>query len=354
MIRTYPALGGLVADWNQLAHDAGTPFLTHEWLSCWWSAFGRGDPVWMVLHGTDGSLRAGACLQPMRGGWLACAANVHSGDWDVLARDEAARAELWAAVTRLGANRIHLQAMPERAEGTRLACEELERAGYRTVRVPGPFCPWLALPASWEELLATVSSRLRAEVRRRRRMLSQEGSLTFRSVAAGPTLDEDLETFLKLEASGWKGRSGTAILSRPETERLYRGFARAAAAEGWLRLHFLELDGEAIAAKYGCAFAGGGTFMKSGFSEAYRRQSPGVLLLTEVLRSSIEEGLHAYDFLGDPDRYKTSWTSELHPRVKVFAYRGGARLGYHYRKTLRPLLKSVRDGVSRRSPSRRT
>lgn len=353
MISTYAELGPLVADWDRLALDARTPFMTHAWLSCWWKAFGRGDPIWVVLRDTDGSLRAGAFLHRM-GGKLASSANVHNGDWNVLARDEDARAELWAAVAQLGGSRVHLQGMPEHGEDKRSVCEELERAGYHVVRVPGPFCPWLALPSSWEELIGAVSGGLRSQLRRRRRALEREGSLAFRTVVAGPTLDEDLDSFFKLEASGWKGRSGTALLSEASTERLYRGFAHAAAKEGWLRLNLLELDGTLIAASYDCAYAASAFLLKTTFSEPHGRLSPGLVLLAEVLRSSIEEGLQSYDFLGDPDVYKTRWTSELRPRGQVFAYRRGARLGYDYRKTLRPLLRFVRNRATRRSSKRHT
>lgn len=341
-VRTYTELGSLAADWDRLALDSGTVFTTHEWLSCWWSAFGHGQPSWTVLHDGDGSLRAGAFLC-RTGGRLSAAANVHSGDWDVLARDEHARAELWAAVARQGASRIHLQGLFEESQSARSVCEELDRAGCSTVRVPGPFCPWLELPATWEELIGSVSSGLRSQVGRRRRMLERAGAVTFRTVTGGPTFADDLDTFLALEASGWKSKTGTAILSDPATERLYREFARAAADRGWLRLYFLELDGRAIAADYGCAYAGHGVFVKTGFDETHSRLSPGLVLRAEVLRSSIEEGLSGYDFLGEPDDYKTRWTSQVRPRVRIFAYRGAARPGYVYRKTVRPLLKSARD-----------
>lgn len=71
----------------------------------------------MVLHDSDGSLRAGACLQARRGNGLAWAADELSGDWDVLARDVPARQELWAAIIGRGARRIHLQGMAAHAAG---------------------------------------------------------------------------------------------------------------------------------------------------------------------------------------------------------------------------------------------
>jgi len=347
-IRTYTDVGPFVDEWNRLALDAGTPFMTGEWLSAWSNAFGHGRCHWTVLHDGNGSIRAGACLRRTRLGKLASTTNDHGHDWEILARDPQARAELWSALVRDGAGRIQLGGMLEHADGARFVSEELERAGYRVLRLPGPFSPWLTLPASWDELMQNVSSSLRAQVGRRRRMLEREGTVTFRVGGSSATLARDLEIFLALEASGWKGRSGTAITSKASTNRLYREFARGAAAQGWLRLYFLELDGEAIAADYGCALAGTGVFIKTGFNEDHGRLSPGLMLRAEVLRSSIEEGLAGYDFLGQPDSYKTRWTSEVRPRVQIFAYRGIARPGYVYRKTLRPMLKSVRDRMTAR------
>jgi CelD/BcsL family acetyltransferase involved in cellulose biosynthesis len=351
MIRTRSELGPHVAAWDRLALVAGSPFMTHAWLSCWWSAFGAGEPIWLVALDADDSLRAGALLY-RRAGRLAAAANVHSGDWDALARDEDSRAALWAAALDIGVNRIHLQGMPASPQGTRALRETLERRGYRVLSVAGPHSPWLALPGGWEDLLATLGSSLRRQVGRRRRMLEREGSVVFRTVAGGPTLDRDLGMFLALEAAGWKGRAGTAILSNASTERLYRDFARLAAARGWLRLHLLELEGTLIAASYDCAFAGRAYLLKTTYSETHARLSPGLVLLADVLRSSIGEGLCSYDFLGGPDAYKTRWTSELHPRQQIFAYRGIARPGLVYRKRLRPLLKAARGRIIAGSPRR--
>ncbi len=333
-MRTHRELGSLVEAWDRLAHDAGTPFLTHAWLSCWWSAFGSGDPQWVTLSDDDGSLRAGAFVHRARGRLAACA-NVHSGDWDALARDDEARSELWEALAGLGAQRVHLQAMDEHRSGVGPACASLREAGYRVLCVPGPFCPWMSLPGSWEELIASVSGGLRQQVKKRERGLEREGTVVFRTVRDGPTLEDDLDAFLKLEAAGWKGEAGTAILSTPSTERLYRDFARAAAQRGWLRLGLLELDGTLIAASYDCAFAGNAYLLKTTFSEAHGHLSPGLVMLARVLDSLIGERVGSYDFLGDPDTYKTRWTDERRPRAQVFAYRGVARPGYVYRGRLR-------------------
>src|SRR2546425_1255511 len=112
MIHVYSQLGPLVAHWNRLARDLGSIFCTHEWLSCWWRAFGHGDPRWLVLQDSDGSLCAGALLLAARGR-LSSAANIHSGAWDAVARDDDALGELWSALAHQRAARVRLAGMLE-------------------------------------------------------------------------------------------------------------------------------------------------------------------------------------------------------------------------------------------------
>jgi CelD/BcsL family acetyltransferase involved in cellulose biosynthesis len=341
--------------WNVLAGSAGSPFLTVEWLTAWWRAFGSGRFTCLALRDGRGALRAGACCRRLAGGRLAAAANAHTGDWDVVAADPQARRALWQALAGLGAGAVHLPGIRSRASLDE-ADQELRASGYSTVRAAGIRSPYLELPASWEELLASVSRNHRSQLRRQRRGLEREGRLVFRTTVGGDEeLERDLAAFFRVESSGWKSGAGTAILSDPRTERLYSDFAKAAAAAGWLRLHLLELDGVPVAADLSCAFAGGVFLIKTGFDERYRRLSPGLVLRGEALRSAVQEGARFYDFLGGPDGYKLRWTTELRPRAAVRAYRGARRPLVLYHARLRPALKAgvVRAGELKGGLARR-
>ena len=328
-------------EWNALAATQRSPFLTVEWLTAWWDSFGDGEPEVLTIR-ENGTLRAAALLG-RDGTRLTAPANDHSGDWDALAADDDARSRVWEQVARLGMPKLALPAMHE-AVAERLARQVLRPAGYRVVAERGPESPYLDLPGTYDDLLASKSRNFRSQLGRRRRGLEREGELVFRTTRGGPDLDRDLDEMLRVEAAGWKSSEGTAILSDSRTQRLYRSFAHAAAERGWLRLHLLEIDGRAIAADYSCVFAGGEFLFKTGFDEEWSRLSPGLVLRGEVLRRAIEEGLGFYDFLGGPDHYKLRWTDELRTRVTLRAFRGPRGLGpYVYRSRIRPVLKAVRD-----------
>ncbi|HEX8204579.1 MAG TPA: GNAT family N-acetyltransferase [Solirubrobacteraceae bacterium] len=349
------AFASLRDEWNDLAAEEPTPFLTHEWFTSWWNAYGSGELVTAVIRDHEGRLRAAACLVRTRLGGLGAPANPHTGDWDVVGRDEDAREELWQAIATWGGGaRVTL---PYLREGSR-SLEDARRAfvgRYRVQVVPGPRSPYLELPESYEALMAAASRNMRSQVGRRARQLEKAlGELRLRTITGGDELDGALDTLFTLEASGWKARAGTAILHEPGAERLYRDFARAAAERGWLRVYLLEAGGEPLAGDFGIALGGVGFLLKTGFDEAHGRLSPGLVLRGEVLRASIEEGLRGYDFLGPDDDYKLRWTPTVRPRVTLRAFRGPAGLpaaAWHGR--LRPGLKRARDAAQRLRESRR-
>ena len=244
-------------------------------------------------------------------------------------------------IARLGPRRMKLTPLHE--PGADLACDALHARGYRVIRSTAQLRPYLPLPDSWDDLLASLSHKLRWQWRRGRRGLEQDGGFAVRTTSGGAGLDRDLELFLELESSGWKGREGTAILNDPRAERLYREFAVQAARQGWLRLSIMESAGLPVAAALGCVFAGKAFRLKSGFDERRASDSPGLVLVGEELRRSIEDGLHEYDFLGAAQPHKLRWGAMTRRLVTVHAYRGATTLpAYAVRGKVRPALGRLR------------
>jgi CelD/BcsL family acetyltransferase involved in cellulose biosynthesis len=165
-----------------------------------------------------------------------------------------------------------------------------------------------------------LSRNRRRSLRRGLRHLEAEGAVTFDVHTGLSGLDDALEELFLVEASGWKGRRGTAIASNPHTRRFYTDVARWAAARGWLRVATLRLDGRAIACDYSIAFDGAWYSLKSGYDEDYRRCGPGALLLREQLRHCFDEGIKSLDLLGTEDAFKASWTERSCQRARLHAF----------------------------------
>jgi CelD/BcsL family acetyltransferase involved in cellulose biosynthesis len=341
-------LRALAAEWNPLATAVPSPFLTTEWLASWEDAFGGPAPSGLVLRDGQGALAAGAWLPRPRPD-LHQEAIEHLGDWDVVARDDDARAAVWRALLETTPSRVSLPGLVSVEASTAIARGELEAAGYRLIERPGYPSPHLTLPATTDELMASVSRNLRSQSGRRRRALEREGELRLRTVTGGDELPAALDAFLALEAAGWKGREGSAVLAHPEAERHLRRFAADAAASGVLRMYLLELGGRLVAADYGAAIGGTGFLFKTTYDEELHRLSPGLVLRAEVLRASIEEGLGAYDFLGGAETYKMQWGAVLRPRVELVAYRGPRQLAtWAWLARVRPAIVPLAKRLLRR------
>jgi CelD/BcsL family acetyltransferase involved in cellulose biosynthesis len=352
LLTTVTELEDIAVEWNALALAGGSPFTTVAWLSSWWEAYGRGSLTVVILRDQDGRLMAGLpCRRVSRSIWAATA-NLESGRWGAVASSARAERLVWRAVTRFGVAGLRLEGLLEDDDATAVAHAELTGAGYRVVRTRGPSSPYLALPSTPDALLASLSRGMRKQLRRSRRELGARGELRFRVVRSRPDLGTALDQVLRLEGSGWKARAGTAILSNPALEELYRGFAVRAADRGWLRLYLLELDGQPIAAAFGCVFGNVGHLMKAGFDESLAVHSPGTLLLWETLQACIDEGLSGCDLLGGADRYKLRWTDTVRPRVGLRAYRGARTFPEAlYWRNGRPALRWVARHTIRRISS---
>jgi CelD/BcsL family acetyltransferase involved in cellulose biosynthesis len=123
-----------------------------------------------------------------------------------------------------------------------------------------------------------ISGRHAKELRRLERRLAERGTLEFEELpsngAVGPWMDE----FLALEASGWKGREGTAIGQSASDRAYFEELAAAAHAEGRLQCLALRLNGAAIAMKLNVFAHDQGFALKIAYDERFAKFSPGVLL----------------------------------------------------------------------------
>lgn len=103
-----------------------------------------------------------------------------------------------------------------------------------------------------------------------------------------------VSVFLRLEASGWKGRQGTAMASRPSHAEFFTALCDNFRAQGRLQLLALEAGGRTVAMKCNLA-AGPGLFcFKIAQDCKLDRFSPGVRLERENVRLFHEERDEAF------------------------------------------------------------
>jgi len=133
-------------------------------------------------------------------------------------------------------------------------------------------------------LETSLSGKKRKELRRQASRLAELGAVTVERHTDTDGLAEWCDAFLALEASGWKGKAGSALANHASTAHLFRDSLQGAAERGRLERLALTLDGRPIAMLASFLTPPGAYSFKTAFDESYSRFSPGVLLQTENLR----------------------------------------------------------------------
>jgi hypothetical protein len=128
----------------------------------------------------------------------------------------------------------------------------------------------------------TVSAGRRKEMRRQRRRLEELGPVTFVSASNPDDIAAALKDFLVLEASGWKGVAGTAIVDDPAIKAFVQTAVTALAAQGGARVDRMMLDGRAVAATLTLQSGHTAWCWKIAYNEGMSKFSPGVQIACEL------------------------------------------------------------------------
>lgn len=122
------------------------------------------------------------------------------------------------------------------------------------------------------------------ELRRQRHRLEEHGAVSFAVARRPDDIKHALETFLQLEASGWKGKRGTALLQDAGDATFIRRAVPALAETAQCEIVTLRTGATAIAAGIVLRHQDRAFFFKLGIDERFAKYSPGVQLTLDLTR----------------------------------------------------------------------
>jgi CelD/BcsL family acetyltransferase involved in cellulose biosynthesis len=333
------ALTRIAPEWDRLAVKVGVPFVAHAWVDAWWLAFGAGRELRVCTARREGQL-VGALPLVARGRVLSSATNAHTPVFAPLGADDAVEAVADAASIDHHRSLV-VTHLPSGGTAAHILADASLRAGRLTWIEPGQLSPLVDTSGEVDDYHGRLARHTRRELLRLRRKLEAEQSAVVRTLATPSDLGTQLDAFFALEARGWKGRRGTAIISSERTTAFYRAVAAGFAERGELRISTIEADGRLIAFDLGLVSAGRLWVLKGSYDEAYRRYAPGLLLLLAEIERAFELGLDAVELLGDAEPYKRKFATDFRPHCAVHSHR--RRLvpiaWLSYRRLARPVLR---------------
>ncbi len=214
----FSAMGGA---WDTLVSAAAgaNTFLTHPWLHTWWVSYRPEASLCIVLAERDGTLAGIAPMMRMRdaglGGVLRSLRFLGDGTSETdhmnfIVRNDDRQdilGSLLEAVNQLPWDIAHVNQIPESSPNAEQFLQYAQSKRWLVSTRHSP-CPRRALPSRFDEVMASLPSRLRTAIRSARRDMERAHKVEFGYVSKLEELSEALEVLYRNHGGRWHMASG--------------------------------------------------------------------------------------------------------------------------------------------------
>ena len=315
--------------WDALVAETtgATVFQTYEWFECWWKAFGNQHRLFLVTL-WDGETLAGiAPLMLVQHFGLRQIEFIGSSNADyqdfVLGKRNAELLPLlvrYLYEQRDAWDILVLRNVPTDSPTFALLPEMMRSFGLGATDHERVACPTIEIssrPAEIRRLLDGYSWR------RRMKQMQRHGELAYMRCSTAEQVDRYLPQFFEQYVERRRDSAAAEIFRRPAVRAFFDTLAKSLLPRGWLHFSVLECAGQPVAFHFGFEFGGRLYWYKPSFDPGVARLSPGTVLLSYLIRDSLESGLQELDFTvgAEPFKYRYANTQRVNANLRIFRRR---------------------------------
>jgi CelD/BcsL family acetyltransferase involved in cellulose biosynthesis len=295
---------------------APTPFQTAGWYRAWIreAAGSEGATPLLVTAGLPGGRRvrvglqvhvteSGPVLRPLSWPW----ADYHCASPDTGHKAGEADQALAGAIDKV-----------QRAEGARLDLPDvaadgtLHRAAIRLGARIRPGSPVVSIDLADSRRVSAIVNR--GEIALKRRRLARLGQVTLTHQHEPTGRLALMPSFIAMHGAQWQAREdAVAPFDGGAVDRTFT--ALAAAPDTGVVLSELRLDSTPLAMYFGFVHRSRYWAYRTAFDQAYRRLSPGHLLLAGMITDFSSAGIRAFDLMRGDYAYKLNYASRVSANI---------------------------------------
>jgi CelD/BcsL family acetyltransferase involved in cellulose biosynthesis len=205
----------------------------------------------------------------------------------LLDRDNAHDAvnHMMAQARNAGVHALILRDVSMNGAAMKAITEALRQSGMRPLVLQSHARACLDARRDADELLRNaLGGKKLKELRRQRNRLAEHGAVRFEVARTLEEVTTAIETFMALEASGWKARRGTALKQDEGDAGFIRRATAGLAATGQCEIVTLHAGETPVAAAIVLRHQDRAFYFKLGVDERFAKFSPGVQLTLELTR----------------------------------------------------------------------
>jgi hypothetical protein len=194
-------------------------------------------------------------------------------------------AQLMRQAWETGAHALILRDVALDGAAMKAFTESLQQGGMRPRVLHSRLRACLDATRNADELLHdALGAKKLKELRRQRHRLAEHGAVHFDVARTPSDVAAAVETFMALEASGWKGKRGTALIQDDGDASFARRATVALAETGQCRIMTLRAGDTPVAAAIVLRHQDRAFYFKLGVDERFAKFSPGVQLTLDLTR----------------------------------------------------------------------
>ncbi|MDG2223734.1 MAG: GNAT family N-acetyltransferase [Rubripirellula sp.] len=369
-IGNFSQLKALRCTWDSVANE--TPFSSWSWFYHWAENYIQPDQLYTIVAETDAGELVGILPLYMDQSVLGGRTLRFLGSGEVctdylsLFTSPGHRIEVASAIAQ------HLSSLPQtendgwdsivldHVHDDDVAINEFVEAmqvyGNELQSAAAQNCWRIELPDSWDKYIAMMSKSHRKQLRRVDRALIESGKATLHTAKTDVELRRAMEILVYLHQKRRNQLGQPGCFSSEPFSNFLTAVAADLLTDGTLRLHWVEVDGWAVAAEFQVTDGTTVFAYQAGIDPDVMDLEPGRLIMIATIRDAIASGYQAVDFLRGDEPYKAHFRAK--PRAtrtsRIVASSQRAQVHHAMRSattTVKNLLKSTKDLVSNNSQS---
>ncbi len=315
----------LAPEWDDLLlRSVHAPFfMRYIYQRTWWHYLGNDNLTLIAIRADSGQLVG---LAPLYGKTTAAGQReltfvgcVDVSDYLDLLVDqdyvETVYQALLDCLAGLTWDKLYLCSLPYNSITQTQFAQAVAQRGWQAQVSQQDVCPVITLPATWDDYLAGIDKKQRHEIRRKIRKIETEAETSWYTVDSTEGLAEAMALFIELHQKSTQNKED---FWNEQLIQFFKRLAHELAQAGWLKLYFINVNGEPAAAMLCFDYQNELLLYNSGYDpERFANLSPGNVLTAYTIEEAIKQGRARYDFLRGDEVYKFRFGAVAEPVYDV-------------------------------------
>ncbi|GAB4345977.1 MAG: hypothetical protein Kow0099_26800 [Candidatus Abyssubacteria bacterium] len=324
-------------EWNSALDQSGQASLslTHDWLRCWWAAFGGDARLWVLVIRDNGFIKVAAPLMATKRRFrglsahaLSLTVNGHSPEGGVILAEPSADSwKIFLEYLRRARNEWDVLELTKlRADSEATRCLELALNGTKThtIKSESLASPFVDMSVDWGSYYANRSKKFRKVMRNKLNRVDRDGSITIERINDLNSLRSVMGEIMEVSSKSWKAREGRSIPDDPRVAAFYKEITDIFGSKGAVEVWLMRRAGEAIAFEYHIRYQGIAHPIRADFDDTWHELSPGSVLEYQIIRALFEDSeIRGYNSCGHTYEYLMNWATDVITHVDFQIFNSG-------------------------------